>query len=135
MKTTLFSKCTSLRWGLMASALVLLCGLSWAQLATGASLTTDQTDYAPGTTATITGTGFGPNDIVTVQVVHADGTPSTGAEHDPWTVTPIGGSFTTTWHVCEDDCVGSTLKVTAVGSPSSLSATAFFTDAPQQNCP
>src|SRR5204863_476733 len=38
--------------------------------------------------------------------------------------------FQTTWHVCDDDCVGSTLRLTAAGQASGKSAQAIFTDAP-----
>jgi hypothetical protein len=93
------------------------------------TLTSDQPDYAPGTTAVLTGSGFVPGENVTLQVVHADGTPSTGSDHNPWTVaTNDSGSFVTTWHVCEDDCVGATLLAKADGASSGLHAQATFTD-------
>ncbi len=38
------------------------------------TLVSDQADYAPGTTATLTGSGFQPNEVVTMQVLHYDGT-------------------------------------------------------------
>ena len=41
---------------------------------------TDQSDYAPGSTAYIIGTGFLPKETVNLQVLHADGTLNTG-EH------------------------------------------------------
>src|SRR6185295_13983734 len=70
---------------------------------------------------------------VTLRVVHADGTPSTGAEHDPWTVAASRvGHFVTSWHVCEDDCVGSVLLATADGVSSGLHAEWLFTDS--HNC-
>ena len=95
------------------------------------TISTDQPDYGPGTTATFTGSGFLAGELISVVVHHADGTPDSGADHDPWTVTAdASGGFETTWHVCEDDCVGSTLKVTAVGQTSGLQAQALFTDAP-----
>ncbi len=37
-----------------------------------ATLTSDQADYAPGSTATLTGSGFAPGETVTLLVVHAD---------------------------------------------------------------
>src|SRR5438876_4136648 len=95
-----------------------------------ATLTSDKSDYAPGTTATLTGAGFSPGEIVSVVVHHADATPDTGAEHQPWTVTAdANGGFVTTWHVCEDDCIGATLKASADGQSSTLHADAIFTDA------
>ena len=74
----------------------------------GAEVITDQEDYSPGATAIITGSGFAPGETVVLQVLHADGTPPTGADHDPWNViADEDGAFTTSWHVCEDDCLGS----------------------------
>ncbi|HXR81721.1 MAG TPA: hypothetical protein VN763_12415, partial [Saprospiraceae bacterium] len=82
------------------------------------TLTSDAADYAPGTTAKLTGTGFLPNETVRVQVLHAnyvEGDPI-GEDHEPWYVTANeNGNFETTWHVCEDDCVGQTLRATADG--------------------
>src|SRR5438132_8406811 len=81
-----------------------------AAVQTNAFVWTDQGDYAPGTTAQIYGRNFQADESVTLQVVHADGTPDSGADHDPWIVVVASdGTFTGTWHICEDDCVGSTL--------------------------
>src|SRR5262249_27090927 len=97
--------------------------------ASNATLVSDKTDYLSGSTANLTGTGFVAGETVTLQVLHADGTMATGAEHAPWTVTAgETGDFTTTWHVCEDDCVGSLLRATATGQ-SGLSAFVDSTDA------
>jgi len=59
------------------------------------TLTTDQADYPPGATCTLTGAGFAPGETVRMQVLHADPShPSTGEEHDPWYVTADGnGGF------------------------------------------
>ena len=93
------------------------------------TLTTDKPDYAPGTTANFKGAGFAAGETISLVVHHADGTPDTGADHDPWTVTAdANGDFITTWHVCNDDCLGSTLRVTANGLSSGLFAEALFTD-------
>lgn len=98
---------------------------------TTASVTTDQSDYAPGNTATISGLRFQPGEIVTLQVLHADGTPATGTDHEPWTVTAdLLGGFRTEWHVCEDDCVGSLLQLTASGLASDLTVQVLFHDSP-----
>ncbi len=94
------------------------------------TLTSDSVDYQPGSTATLTGSGFQAFEPVQLQVLHADGTPDTGAEHQPWIVTAdADGNFTTTWHVCEDDCVGSLLEATADGQTSMLHTVTFFGDA------
>ncbi|MBY0478720.1 MAG: immunoglobulin domain-containing protein, partial [Chitinophagaceae bacterium] len=95
-----------------------------------ATLVTDQPDYMPGTTATLTGAGFQAGESIRMQVVHADGTPATGTDHDPWFVNAdADGNFTTTWHVCEDDCLGSQLLATADGQSSTIHAEVLFTDA------
>jgi hypothetical protein len=105
------------------------CGLRFSLAA--AVVTTDQPDYAPGTTAIISGSGFTAGESVVLQVLHGDGTPDEGEDHQPWAVeADASGSFTTTWHVCEDDCVDSTLVLTAVGQTSGLTADTTFTDAP-----
>lgn len=99
-----------------------------AGTALGQTLTSDKIDYQPGETATLTGTGFQPEEVVTLQVLHADEIPSTGEDHDTWTVVAdASGSFTTTWHVCEDDCVGSLLRAIADGASGSH-AEVTFTD-------
>ncbi|HEX9152716.1 MAG TPA: hypothetical protein VF842_11570, partial [Flavobacterium sp.] len=103
--------------------------LFFANGAFGQTLTSDQPDYAPGTTATFTGTGFTPGETITLQVMHADETPDTGEDHGTWIVTADeNGNFVTTWHVCEDDCLDSTLRATAVGQSSALTAEVLFTD-------
>src|SRR5438477_959191 len=68
--------------------------VSPAALFNPAKITTDQDDYEPGTPATITGTGYAPNETVYLQVLNADGTPSTGAETGITNVVAIGaGNF------------------------------------------
>src|SRR6266516_5406290 len=120
-----------------------VCACLGAQLfaARAASVTTDKADYPPGATAYITASGFQAGETVMFQVLHADGTPSTGADHDPWYVTDGGvgdldgvvdGNIQTTWHVCEDDCVGSTLELTATGQTSGLTTKTQFKDLDQQ---
>ncbi|MCJ1884351.1 hypothetical protein LNN38_05760 [Pseudomonas sp. LA21] len=116
-----------------------------------ASVSTDQQDYAPGSTATITATGFAAGSTVTFQVQHVTdagpdgiwGTPddvieiTTGAGHDPWSVTDggpgdldgeVNGSITTSWYVNPDDSEGATFLLTAASGD--VMATASFTDSP-----
>ena len=47
------------------------------------TVTTDLPNYLPGNTAYITGAGFHAMEEITLQVVHADGTPMGGAGHEP----------------------------------------------------
>ena len=109
-----------LRLPIILAALMLACTAFGASAQT---LTSDQPDYAPGSTATFTGAGFQPGETVTMRVVHATAVPDTGANHFEWTVQAgADGGFVTTWHVCEDDCVGETLRATAHGESSNLYA-------------
>ncbi len=94
-----------------------------------ARVMTDKPDYSPNSTAIITGGGFLAGEMVELQVLHADGTPATGEDHEPWIVTADSlGGFETTWHVCEDDCRGSMLELTARGQTSGLEAKVQFSD-------
>jgi hypothetical protein len=112
----------------LASAPLVL--LLLGSMATAATVTTDTTDYPPGGTVTIFGTGFQANESVSVQVAHADGNPLDGSGHDPWSVSASGsGSFTTYWDVPYDDNLGEVMLVTATGQTSGLVATTTFSDA------
>ncbi len=92
-------------------------------------LYTDQADYPPGEMALLVGVGYTAGEVVTLQVLHADGTPDTGADHLPWTVTANAkGYVLASWHVCEDDCVGALLRATADGATSGLHTEVLFTD-------
>ncbi|WP_225610440.1 DUF5801 repeats-in-toxin domain-containing protein [Pseudomonas sp. PDM23] len=114
------------------------------------SVTTDQDDYAPGSTAIITASGFTAGSTVKIEVDHAtnpgaDGVwgtaddvlnTSAGAGHDPWYVTDggagdldgqINGSITTSWYVDPDDSAGARFLLSA--SSDGATATATFTDA------
>jgi len=109
--------------------LSLLFSICISGIAFSAQVVTDTTDYFPGSTVTITGSGFASRESVTVQVTHADGTPSGGLGHDPWKVKANNaGGFTTYWVVPFDDNVGETLLVTATGQSSGLIATTTFAD-------
>ncbi|MCG8910373.1 DUF5801 repeats-in-toxin domain-containing protein [Pseudomonas sp. DP-17] len=117
---------------------------------TAPSVTTDQNDYAPGSTAIITASGFTAGSTVKIEVDHATspgadgvwGTPddvlntSAGAGHDPWYVTDggagdldglVNGSVTTSWYVDPDDSAGARFLLSA--SSDGATATATFTDA------
>src|SRR5881409_1740071 len=96
----------------LSRLLLFACACICSQLlsANAATVTTDKADYAPGETVNITGSGFEPGETVELQVLHADGTPSTGADHQLWYVTDgsaddldgvVDGNIKTTWHVCE----------------------------------
>lgn len=103
------------------------------------TVTTDQEDYAPGSTATLTASGFAAGSTLQFEVQHATdagadgvwGTPDdvldtdTGAGHEPWSVTDgsagdldgqANGSVTTSWHVNPDDSAGATFLLTATSA-------------------
>jgi hypothetical protein len=117
------------------------------RLLLSATVWTDQADYQPGDTAYISGSGFALGETVELQVLHIDGTPNTGAGHDPWYVTDgvrgdfnndgimdgdldgiADGNIQTTWYVNPDDSVGSTFEVTATGLTSGATDSTTFTD-------
>jgi len=102
----------------------LVCSSGYAQtLSSGAST------YAPGTTATLTGTGFTPNENVVLQVLRDDAAPVSGPEHDSWTVmADNNGDFTATWTVCADDCVNSMLVASAYTSLANAHAAPVTTN-------
>ncbi|WP_256580549.1 DUF5801 repeats-in-toxin domain-containing protein, partial [Pseudomonas sp. Irchel s3h14] len=103
------------------------------------TVTTDLSDYAPGSTATITASGFAAGSTVKFEVDHATGagadnlwgTPDdvldtdTGEGHEPWYVTDggagdldgqVNGSVTTSWYVNPDDSAGATFLLTAASA-------------------
>src|SRR4030095_569860 len=96
--------------------------LSFASLYTAEAVVyTDRPNYFPGETAEITGSGFSPGEVVTLQVLHTDGTAEGGEGHEPWTFfADSNGNFTSFWFVHPDDSAGSTFELTATGADSGL---------------
>lgn len=111
---------------------------------------TDKADYLPGEFATITANGLQLGETAQLQVLHIDGTPNTGAGHQPWQVTDgvttpsyvdgqgmqhlpdldgiVNGSIQTSWYVNPDDSLSSTFELTATELSSGLVAQTTFTD-------
>ncbi len=102
---------------------------------------TDKSDYAPGETAVISGSGYAPGSEVVIQIV--DDLDDPGDDEDADVYEPITviadeyGAFTTTWFVPIDDdgsgggtpdALNATLNLTATGSDGQA-ATTTFTDA------
>src|SRR5262245_20501981 len=122
----------SIRWLLPALVLILWSIGAWAQ-----TVATDQSDYAPGEVAKITGSGFHPYEKVTLRVTYISGGIENGEGHEPWQITADeNGNFVDTWFVDPDDSLGSTLKLTAdcehAGpDPAHLHAETVFTDGPK----
>src|SRR5690348_13486821 len=98
-----------------------------------ATIKTDQLDYPPGSTVIITGTGWQPEETVTLQVLHEGetGDNEISGAHAPFTAIADGsGNISSTWTVpYDEDELGATLLLTAVGSNSGLTASWTFTDA------
>ncbi|MFM2312704.1 MAG: hypothetical protein RLZZ04_1980 [Cyanobacteriota bacterium] len=101
------------------------------------NVTTDKQDYAPGSTAEISGDNFQSGETIELQVLHNDDVPNTGGGHDPWQVTDGGegdldgkvdGNFLTTWYVNPDDSLNSSFDLTAIGLNSGIFASHAFTD-------
>src|SRR5690348_7949861 len=117
----------------IALSLLFVCVSSLTLSAQTATISTDQSDYAPGSTAIITGSGFQPGETVTLQVLHdpTGGDDATSPAHQPWTVVAdASGNINSTWLVPGDaDELGATLQLTAVGQSSGLTASVVFTDA------
>ena len=104
-----------------------------ASAQTQPSVTTDQPDYAPRSTARISGAGFQPGEIVRLQVLRTDLDENAGAAHHPWRVTASAdGDFQTTWYVTMHEA-DATLQLTATGLTSGLVAQRTFTDSASTN--
>src|SRR5437879_1916990 len=124
--------CTRILTTLALPAIITITALS-SQAALGATIMVNKPDYQPGETVTITGTGFGASDDVTLQVLHVGtaGDNNSSSAHDPWHVTAgASGGFVASWLVpIGEDEEGATLQASATGSPSGLTAVVIFTDA------
>src|SRR5437016_2854950 len=109
-----------------------MCVLLTLTRTAAATVTTDEADYAPGSTAYITGSGFLAGETVQLQVLHTT-TPNddaTSPAHQPWQVSAdTQGNFASTWYVPADqDELGATLELTATGLSSGRVAQTTFTD-------
>src|ERR1041385_1761397 len=91
------------------------------------TITTDAADYAPGSTATFTGSGWMANEAVTVTIQNLT-TPIcyNGLCCPHYMTADANGNFTLTWTVCQ--CNGDSLLATATGQTSNIVATVNFTD-------
>ncbi|HEU5272746.1 MAG TPA: hypothetical protein VFU97_03710, partial [Xanthobacteraceae bacterium] len=91
------------------------------------TLSTDQTDYAPGSTATFTVDGVTAGDTYDFVVTDIYGNPVSGTNL-PWDVVAnADGTLTTTWAVGMD-ALGEAFQVTVVDETTGQIATASFTD-------
>ena len=111
--------------GLIATIFLLLVSVNslWSQ-----TITTDKLDYAPGETAIISGAGWLPGELISLDFEHIlPNIPD--HEHVLEYVTANSqGSFTYNWYVNEEE-LGTTFHLMANGLTSGLYAETFFTDA------
>ncbi|MGN6532044.1 MAG: T9SS type A sorting domain-containing protein [Ginsengibacter sp.] len=98
-----------------------------------ATIQTDHLDYPPGSTVIITGTGWLAGETVTLQVLHVGetGDNATSGAHAPFTaIADDNGNVSSSWTVpYDEDELGATLLLTAIGGSSGLNAEWTFTDA------
>src|SRR5690348_12842325 len=98
----------------LGALLALLAVTVFACAQTTPTVTTDKTDYAPGETAQISGSGWYPNQTITLQVTHSTGAIEGGEGHQPFEATSdADGNFTASWFVDTDDSLGSSFLLTA----------------------
>ncbi len=93
---------------------------------TVAKVWTDKSDYAPGETVTITGTGFVPGEGVVLLIEHIEpNMPNPLHLHAAWGVIADNeGNFTSTWYVDAIE-LNTTLFLTADGDLGSYAETTF----------
>src|SRR5262249_9748812 len=93
-----------------------------------ASISTDRATYVAGEVVTISGRDFAAGEVVTLQVIHADGTAESGMGHEPTTaIVGTDGTFQTTWTIAAADTAGPQLVATASGNSSGGVTPAAFT--------
>ena len=89
----------------------------------GATITTDRRDYPPGSAANISGVGWQPDETVSLEVFNE----TTKTDETDWTATADSrGDVSTTLTI--GNWVGDTLRLTATGETSGLTARNTFTD-------
>src|SRR5437773_576780 len=95
--------------------------------ARAATVATDQPDYHPGQTVTITGSGWEPGETVDM-VLHED--PPLDPDLELTSVADANGDFTNTDFTVDVFDIGVTFTLTATGLSSGQTAETTFTDAP-----
>jgi predicted extracellular nuclease len=121
---------TSARRVLFVSALVAYIAFQHTTVNTqiaAPSVSIDRAAYVAGETVTIAGRDFAAGEIVTAQVMHADGTAEPGMGHEPITTTVgVDGTFQVTWVVIGADLSGPQLTVNVSGDVSGAIAPVPF---------
>ena len=91
-----------------------------------ATIQTDQSDYAPGTTVTITGSGWKPGETVNLQLVESPLIDT----HGPFSaVADANGNISNSSFVTDAHDASITFTLTAAGQTSGFQAQTVFTDA------
>lgn len=98
--------------------------------ASGATITTDQTNYAPGQTVVITGAGWKRGETVNM-VLHEE--PTTDPDRTLTSVADKKGNFTNDSFVVQPNDAGVTFTLTATGQTSGFTAQTTFADATSTN--
>ena len=92
----------------------------------------DSQVYPAGSQVGIGGGNFNAGETITLQVVHADGSPSTG--YSQWTIVTFSdGTFRSSWELPVMETSGEVLQINASGSTSGLYAQSSFMAAPSLN--
>src|SRR5437763_1786579 len=117
---------TTLRAGLLALGSVVAVA-AFSARASAATVATDQPDYHPGQTVTITSSGWKPGETVDM-VLHED--PPLDPDLELTSVADASGDFTNTDFTVDVFDIGVTFTLTATGLSSGQTAETTFTDAP-----
>src|SRR5947199_1332320 len=117
---------TTLRAGLLALASVVAVA-AFSARASAATVATDQPDYHPGQTVTITGSGWEPGETVDM-VLQED--PPLDPDLELTSVADSNGDFTNTDFTVDVFDIGVTFTLTAAWRSSGQTAETTFTDAP-----
>ena len=94
----------------------------------GDGIITDTSDYAPGDSVVITGTGFWPNESVAIEIVNVYN-PGYGDSDGPWYISANEVGDIETFWIVPNEGVDQTYEVIAIGQESDITLSATFTDA------
>ena len=109
----------------LAAAFLLALALAGTAMAQSATVMTDQSDYAPGTIVTITGSGWQPGETVTLRFVES---PLIDTHHDLTAVADANGDIFNNQFSPDAHDANITFTLTASGSVSGFQAQTTFTD-------
>jgi hypothetical protein len=80
------------------------------------TVTTEKSDYLPGSWVVISGKGWSPSQLVTLQVWHSDGKMSATSSNLPWYIySDSNGNISSIWYLGPEESSGSSYLVTADG--------------------